>query len=343
MINLFQPCLGEKEFNNILTTNEEKFNQKWLGNRGDRRIMGIPVPTLGVAMIVKNEEGCLGRCLESVKNADEIVILDTGSTDGTEGIAKKYTDKYIKDEYKWDDNFAEARNLALDKCTTDWVISIDADEVMDTGGVERIRELIDRAPYSQDAIMVLMHRGGDQFYNTKVFRRHLRYTGRIHECIHPTGVITDSGVGIEFNISESHNQDPNRNIRILEGDARRDPFNLRTQYCLMREYFVMGFYPNAVYWGERYRAEVTRIGVLDAEYADGMFTLALCYEKMMDYPKAIRTCLGCIMANADFKEACEMMARLSEKTGNVLNRDRWTEFSITAQNRGLNFKTKGTF
>jgi len=331
------------DFDSILAANREKFNKKWMKNREAREIMGIPMPTLGVALIVKDEEGCIERCLKSVEEADEIVVVDTGSTDHTCDIVRQYTDKCYQGEYVWNDDFAEARNIALGHCTTDWILSIDADEVLDEGGVDRIREIIETPGITEDAIQVLMHHGDDQFYNTKVFRKGLQYMGRIHEYILSTGVVENSGVGIEFNVSESHAKDPDRNIRILEGEARRDPFNPRTQYCMLREYFILGYFPNAVYWGERYRVDVERLRILDAEYADAMFTLALCYEKMMDYEKAISTCMECIVINADFKEACEMMARLSEKTGNMLNRDRWTEFSTTAQNRGLNFKTKGQF
>jgi glycosyltransferase involved in cell wall biosynthesis len=331
------------DFDNILAINKEKFNNKWGRNREARKIMGIPIPTLGAALIVKNEEGCIERCLKSLQGVDEIVVVDTGSTDNTCNIVRKYTDKCYEGEYKWDDNFAEARNVALSHCTTDWVISIDADETLDEGGVSRIKEIIYMINMYFDAIMVLMHHGDDQFYNTKVFRSHLRYTGKVHEYILPTDILENSGVGIEFNISESHTKDPDRNIRILESEARKDPFNPRTQYCMMREYFILGYFPNAIYWGERYRVSVEKLGLCDAEYADAMFTLALCYENMMDYPKAIGTCMECIATNADFKEACEMMARLAGKTGNMMNQDRWVEFSITAQNRGLNFKTKGQF
>jgi glycosyltransferase involved in cell wall biosynthesis len=210
--------------------------------------------TLGVVMIVKNEENCLEGCLKSVEGVDEIVILDTGSTDKTGEIARRYTDKYFANEYEWNDNFAEARNLALDKCTTDWVISIDADERLDEGGVQKIREVIQDPNTYQNAMLVLMHNGNDQFYNNKVFRSDLRYHGRVHEYVVPSHTVPYCGVGIEFNISQSHQSDPDRNIRILEASARQDPFDPRLHYCMGREYFIMGYYPNAIYWFERYKS-----------------------------------------------------------------------------------------
>ncbi len=79
-------------------------------------------------MIVKNEEAMLAQCLESVKEADEIIIVDTGSKDKTREIAQKYTDKVFYLE--WCDDFAKARNEARKECTGDWILSIDADFIL---------------------------------------------------------------------------------------------------------------------------------------------------------------------------------------------------------------------
>ena len=79
-------------------------------------------------MIVRNEEAVLARCLESVKDADEIIIVDTGSVDRTKEIASIFTDNIY--DFQWCDDFAKARNFALAQCTGDWVLSIDADELI---------------------------------------------------------------------------------------------------------------------------------------------------------------------------------------------------------------------
>ena len=81
-------------------------------------------------MIVKNEGKVLERCLKSVCDlVDEIIIVDTGSTDNTKMIASKYT-KLIYD-YKWNDDFAAAWNFAFSKATKDYLYSADADEMLD--------------------------------------------------------------------------------------------------------------------------------------------------------------------------------------------------------------------
>jgi len=88
------------------------------------------MPTISLAMIVKNEEIFLGRCLESVKKlVDEIVLVDTGSTDNTAEIAKLFGAKIYT--FAWTDDFAEARNYSLSVCNCDWVLILDADETID--------------------------------------------------------------------------------------------------------------------------------------------------------------------------------------------------------------------
>lgn len=83
-------------------------------------------PTLSVVVIVKDAEATLTRCLESVAFADEIVVLDSGSTDATPLIARRYTEKY-RVSPDWP-GFGIQKNRALDQAEGDWVLSLDADE-----------------------------------------------------------------------------------------------------------------------------------------------------------------------------------------------------------------------
>ncbi len=86
-------------------------------------------PTLSVCMIVKNEEQFLEKCLLSVKPiADEIILVDTGSTDNTKKIAQQFSAKIF--DFSWNDDFAAARNESLKPATGDWILVLDADEVL---------------------------------------------------------------------------------------------------------------------------------------------------------------------------------------------------------------------
>lgn len=99
------------------------------------------MPTLSLCMIVKNEENFLERCLNSVKGlVDEIIIVDTGSTDKTKEIARRFTDKVF--DFEWCDDFSAARNESLKHATGDWILVLDADEVIAERDHDIIRELI---------------------------------------------------------------------------------------------------------------------------------------------------------------------------------------------------------
>jgi len=82
--------------------------------------------TLSVCIIALNEEATIQDCLESVKFADEIIVIDTGSTDKTKEIASKYTQNIH--DFKWTGSYSDARNYAKSFATKDWILSIDCDE-----------------------------------------------------------------------------------------------------------------------------------------------------------------------------------------------------------------------
>jgi glycosyltransferase involved in cell wall biosynthesis len=92
-------------------------------------------------MIAKDEKGFLENCLESVKDlVDEIIVVDTGSSDDTKQIAAGFGAKVS--EIKWKDDFSIARNISLDKAKSNWILVLDADEMLDAQGKEKILKLI---------------------------------------------------------------------------------------------------------------------------------------------------------------------------------------------------------
>lgn len=100
------------------------------------------MPTLSVIMIVKNEAKCLEECLSSIRGiADEIVVADTGSSDGTRDLAAILGGRVFSLEWKWD--FAAARNETIRAASGDWLLHMDADEVLDPDNARRIREIVD--------------------------------------------------------------------------------------------------------------------------------------------------------------------------------------------------------
>jgi glycosyltransferase involved in cell wall biosynthesis len=164
-----------------------------LAPRLDRVIAGAhPVEglTLSLCMIVKDEEAMLGRCLEAVRGAvDEIVVVDTGSTDGTVRIAESFGARVL--HHAWDGDFSAARNVSFDAATGDWVMYLDADEVLVADDVKRLRALTART-WREAFYLVETNHTGDLEDGTaithdalRVFRNRpeYRFAGRIHEQI----------------------------------------------------------------------------------------------------------------------------------------------------------------
>ena len=94
--------------------------------------------TLGLALIVKDEGPRVGGCLDSVKDLDELKVLDTGSTDDTEQVVKEHGGTLVKG-YQWKGDYADARNESIKICSTDWVLVLGAGERVRPGGIEEIR------------------------------------------------------------------------------------------------------------------------------------------------------------------------------------------------------------
>ncbi|MDY7991547.1 MULTISPECIES: glycosyltransferase [Paenibacillus] len=98
---------------------------------------------LSVCMIVKDEEVLLARCLDSIKSiADEIVIVDTGSTDRTKKVAQEYT--HLIFDYKWSNDFAAARNESIRHATGKWILVMDADEYLSLDDYNEWNHFLDR-------------------------------------------------------------------------------------------------------------------------------------------------------------------------------------------------------
>ena len=116
--------------------------------------------TISLCMIVKNEEDVLKRCLTSVKSVvDEIIIVDTGSTDSTKKIAKEFTDKIYY--FKWIDDFSKARNYAFSKATKEYILWLDADDVILPEDIELMKILKEDLKKNIDIVMMKYNCGLD--------------------------------------------------------------------------------------------------------------------------------------------------------------------------------------
>ncbi len=186
--------------------------------------------TISVCMIVKNEENVLARCLDSLKDlADEIVIVDTGSVDRTKEIAAEYTELIY--DFAWIDDFSAARNFAFSKCSMEYIYSADADEVLDEENQKRF-SLLKQAmlPEVEVVQMYYLNRAGDynttgnfeREYRPKLYRRLRRFVWEdpIHETVRLEPVVFDSDIEILHMPEAAHG---GRDLALLKKTAYRSP------------------------------------------------------------------------------------------------------------------------
>jgi tetratricopeptide (TPR) repeat protein len=209
--------------------------------------------SISLCIIAKNEESNIGDCLDSAATLfDEVIVLDTGSTDRTREIAREKGAKVF--DFPWIDHFAAARNACLDHATGDWIFWLDADDRLDETNREKLRQHFAGLPAGNVAYSMKCRCLPDPVTGTattvdhvRLFRNHprIRWRYRIHEQI--LGAVRDSGGEVlwaDVVILHTGYTDPDlrrrklqRDLRLLEmerADQPHDPFtlfNLGTSYC----------------------------------------------------------------------------------------------------------------
>lgn len=309
--------------------------------------------TISAAIICKNESASIDKCLESLKGFDEICVIDTGSEDNTVEIVKKYTDKVFTD-FKWNDNFSDARNYANSKCTGDWIFVIDADnrlvppmkvvegigvEILDKDGkllnpIEEIKKEIEKA---EKKGLKTVDVGIFNEKNTR-YSHHLPLLFKNCKESFWTGAIHNYFSIVEHNHSdlaivcwwgEAHKKDPERTLRILKKECETKPQCVREKYYLGREYFLRENYINSIWWLEEY----LKVATWGKEMADARLTASRCYWNLGKGDLARAHCLEAICLDANFKEALLFMAHLSGPK----NRERWINFAYDANDSDVLF------
>ena len=185
-------------------------------------------------MIVKNEEKNLRKCLSSIKDVvDEIIIVDTGSSDSTIEIAKKYTNKVY--HFDWINDFAAARNYSLSFATKDYIMWLDADDYIKKSQKEKLQQL--KQSNDNADMYYFLYDFNDSFqpfYRERLFLRNMNYKfkGKIHEAIIPSGNI--KYVDIIINQQNIEKKLTRRNIDIFES-LKDDEFTSRDYYYYAKE------------------------------------------------------------------------------------------------------------
>lgn len=212
-------------------------------------------PTISAIMIVKNEEEHLPKCLKSIReHVDEIIVVDTGSTDNTMDIAESYGAKIF--EHPWEDHFSKHRNQSKSYATGEWLLQIDADEELYLDSVPSLKDAV-QSCNDVDAILITLDcrwgGGRKSLHNSlRLFKNlaNIHYEGRVHNEV--VGVRTGKYMPIRL-LHYGYDADEDtkkrkfkRTVDLLLQDVKEDPQNPRGHHYLGISYLNMNIHDKAI-------------------------------------------------------------------------------------------------
>jgi Predicted glycosyltransferases len=248
------PMADIAKYYSILQQNKQKAINKWGFDIADYLLtLTIPI-TISLCMIARNEEKVLARCLDCIKDiVDEIIIVDTGSDDRTKAIARQYTDRIY--DFPWIDDFAAARNFAFQQATREYILWLDADDVLAEEDQKKLLSLKQNLDPSVDSFTMNYYLAFDQHGNVVSSNRRNRlvkrsnnfqWIGAVHEYLAVYGKIVDSDMAV---IHKSEWHDSERNLSIYEKRLNAgETFSPRDQYYYANELLDHKQYNRAAEW-----------------------------------------------------------------------------------------------
>ncbi|MCI9383345.1 MAG: glycosyltransferase family 2 protein [Lachnospiraceae bacterium] len=266
------------------------------------------MPTISLCMIVKNEEMNLARCLDSVADlVEEIIIVDTGSKDRTVEIASHYTTKVYS--HPWKDDFSDARNYSFSKAAMDYCMWMDADDILEEREKDKFLKLKQSLTPDIDMVMMKYHTAFDEagkpsfsYFRERWIRNCglYRWIGAVHEVIPPKGRILYSDLGICH--KKTGPGSPDRNLKIyqklLAEGKRLEP---RQQYYYGRELYYHEEYKEAVCVFEQFL--LSEEGWIENKI-EACAICARCYEKLGEEQAALLTLLRSMSFDLPRAELC---------------------------------------
>lgn len=283
---------------------------------------------VSLAMIIKDEEEMLEQCLMSIKDiVDEIIIVDTGSKDNSIAIASKFTDKIFN--YEWDNNFSNARNYSIEKCTRDWIFFMDADDYFNPRDKNKFLKLIessDKEGYFFVTKNYIDLNRKDKYstnLNIRLIRNKDRYefVGAIHEqLVEKRNKTLDISLFSTVDISIEHKgylkavmekkQKKERNINILEEELKKDPKNIFMNFNMGNEYLSLENYNKALeYYDISYKNSTEVRGFTHKL----LLRMVVCYNELKEFKKAIKFAEEAIKIFPKFTEVYYMLGTIFEK------------------------------
>ncbi|MDU0200306.1 glycosyltransferase [Paenibacillus sp. MAH-36] len=239
--------------------------------------------TISLCLIVKNEENALPICLHSVRGiANEIIIVDTGSTDRTKEVAARYTDRIY--DFEWVDDFAAARNFAFSQATQQYILWLDADDTLTEKDRLLFLELIRTLEPVVDRVTMNYNLSFDENQNvTYSLRRNrlvrrdcqFQWIGAVHEYLAASGSVIHSEIAVTHRKDKLHTD---RNLQIYRKKlAGGETLSLRDQFYYANECREHGYYEEAVNYYEDFLQSPD--GWLEDKIAASLH-LATCYSHL---------------------------------------------------------------
>lgn len=248
---------------------------------------------ISAVLIVKNEQKVIERCLRSVKDCDEIVVLDTGSSDRTMELAREMGAKVESVPEEKPFHFAKARNAAARLATNDWILAIDADEVLRTGMLGKIRRAIrdqeEKDPLDRVNAFIITFTDKDAVTRKKkIYRKDIwNWKWRCHEQLHPFG--TDAREAMLESVIMDHlplankTQRRGQNVELLKITILESPEYTRAWKHLGQELMLDKAYKDAIPYLEHF-VEKTDEGPL--EKSEVMMRLGQCNGELLQIEEA---------------------------------------------------------
>lgn len=279
--------------------------------------------TISVCMIVKNEEAVLARCLDSLKDiAEEIIIVDTGSTDRTKEIASAYTHKIY--DFPWVNDFSAARNFAFSKATMDYIYSADADEVLEEADRRKFLTLKQvLLPEIEIVEMIYVNpKDCNMVYNyireprPKLFKRlrEFRWIDPIHETVALDPLVYSSDIEIQhLPVSMHSGRDFQAFCRELKKNGRLSE-RLYSMYA--KELYISGNkedFATAVSW---FLQRLEQPGLSAEARAEAVCVLIKHYALQKEYEKLLSAALLEVAVNpSPAAEVFYLLGEYYEETG----------------------------
>ena len=264
--------------------------------------------TLSLCMIVRDEEAVLARCLQSVRAAvDEMILVDTGSLDGTREIAGGFTEKIY--DFTWIDDFSAARNYAVSKASGDYWMWLDADDVLSREAAEKLIRLKKQLDPKTDVIMMPYGMEFDSrnrplflYYRERILRNSPRYRfqGRVHECVPPGRRDIRKDFQVEHRPLSRKRSD--RNLKIYEKMKKEKAvFTSRDLYYYGRELTEHGAYEK----GEKILRQFLERGAgWEEDCLEACRQRAFCLEQLGQEEKALEALLRGLAYGVPGGEIC---------------------------------------